>query len=189
MKTNFLVILFLAVASISFGNDMPTVSNEKAKTIIINTQNWKGGKLDIKIIDQESIVIYSEKLDESKVARSYDVRNLPNGNYTIQMTNGSKITKQNFEVYSSYVFLDKNVKETFLPVFKSSEKYLDVNLLSTEGETEISILDGNNSVLTKETISTTSVHRRYNITNLPSNETYSVEVKSSGITTYYNFSK
>lgn len=189
MKTNFLVILFLAVASLSFGNDMPTVSNEKAKTIIINTQNWKGGILDIKIIDQANNVIYSEKLEETKVARSYDVRNLPNGNYTIQMSNSTKITKQNFEIYSSYVFLDKAIKETFLPVIKSSERYVDVNLLSTEGTTEISILDGSNNVLTQEKIETPNVHRRYNITNLPANDTYVVEVKSNGATTYYNFSK
>lgn len=189
MKTNFLVILFLSIASFSFGYDMPTVSNEKAKTIVINTQNWKGGTLDIKIIDQALNLIYSESINETKSNRSYDVRNLPNGYYTIEMSNGMKTTKQIFEVNSSYVFLDKNIAETFLPVIKSSERYVDVNLLNTQGTTFISIYDASNNLLNTEKIETSKVHRRYNISNLPTKNSYVVEVKSNGNTTYYNFTK
>jgi hypothetical protein len=186
MKTNLIAVLLLSFASVSFASDMPIVSNEKSKTLTVTTQSWKGGTLEIMIKDVNGDVIHSETIKNEKIARSYDVRQLPQGHYTIEMSNGIKTTKQNFEIYASEVFLNKDIETIFNPVVVIKENSVDVN--SFAPKTRVTITDFANNVILSETITTSTVHKRYNTTNLPTGE-YVVNVESNGKFTSRNFVK
>jgi hypothetical protein len=189
MKSNFLTIVLIAFVSFVYGTNTPNTNNEKAKTIIVNTNEWKGGSVEVSIIDENQNIIFREKVKNTSENRSYNVSKLPAGKYQLQMSNNRKLTRQTFEVFSSHAVLNQDISSMYLPIFNQNEKYLDVNMLSTIGSTEISIIDEANTIISKETIDKPSVHRRYNITNLPNNSKYYVEVNVNGISHYYTFSK
>jgi hypothetical protein len=186
MKTKFIAILFMAFATVTMASDMPTVSNFKSKTLVITTNSWNGGTLEIMIKDAENAVIHSEKIKNEKIARSYNVKNLPDGKYMIEMTNGLKTTKQNFEIYSSEVFLDSNVETSYAAVVNVKGDFVDVNAYGAESV--ISILDQNGNELVKELVPTLAVHRRFNVAKLPAGS-YTVVVANSETTNTHSFDK
>ncbi len=186
MKTNFIAILMMAFATVSIASDMPTVSNDKSKTLTIAASSLKGGTIDITIFDAQNNTIHAETIKNEKVARSYDVRNLPNGKYVIEMSNGLKTTKQNFEIYSSEVFLDKNVETFYAPVVNVSENFVDVNAVGPKAI--ITFVDQDNNLLKSETVTSSTIHRRFNVAKLPAG-IYTVSVNTKEKSTSKTFEK
>jgi hypothetical protein len=182
MKTKFFTIIMLAFALVSNASDMPTVSNEKSKTLIVNTQNWKGGSLDISIVDQNDNIVHQESIKNEKNGRSYNVKNLADGVYAIKMSNGLKVTKQPFEIISGAVFLNKEIEITYIPVINFKDMLINVNALSVDSQTSISIYDEKNNILINEKIEGTTIHRRYNVSKLEP-AFYTVHVTTGGIIT------
>jgi len=179
MKTQILILL-ISVSSLSaFATGNPTVSSEKTKSLVVETSLWKSEKINIQIKEASGVVILDEKVKNTKNLRKYNLKNLPDGNYTLEVSNELKITTQEFTIGSNEVILSNDINTVYKPVIIWRDNSFDVNLMTLGNKAFINIQDKDNNIVFAENLETPAVHKRYDISALAAGE-YTVTVAMNG---------
>lgn len=179
MKTQIL-ILIVSVFSLSvFASGNSTIDAEKSKSLVVETSLWKSDKVNIQIKEASGVVILDETVKNTKNLRKYNLKNLPEGVYTLELSNDLKITTQEFTINAKSVVLSTEIKTVYKPVVIWNEAGFDVNLMTLGNTAFINIQDKDNNIVFAEKLVTPAVHKRYDISALASGE-YTVTVAMNG---------
>ncbi len=179
MKTQILLffISMLSITAIHAGN--PIATTEKTKSLVIETALWKSDQISVQIKEATGVVILDETVKNSKGLRKYNLKNLPDGQYTLEVSNALKITTQDFTIESNSVQLSDVINTVYKPVIIWNESKLDINLLTLGNKALINIIDKDNNIVFAENLETPAVHKRYDLSGLADGE-YTVTVAMNG---------
>ncbi|MBK8515299.1 MAG: hypothetical protein IPL55_03120 [Saprospiraceae bacterium] len=179
MKTPFIILLFSVLTmSISARTGLESVI-ENSKSLFIQTSEWKSENIRIQIIEQRGEVILDETVKTSTGIRKYNLKNLPVGDYTLEVSDDLKISTRKFEILSKNVILSGDNEIFYKPIVFWNSKIMDLNLLNLGHSAEVTIIDENNNVVLTQDFKTPVVHKRYDISLLPRGP-YNVNVSSNG---------
>ncbi len=188
MKTQIL-ILMMTVLTLSTNVNAKAVSVIKnAKSLIVETSGWKSKNVKVQIKEFSGNIILDEILTKSSGSRKYNLVNLPDGQYSIELSSDLKITVRNFEVNGTQVNLSPEMQTIFKPVLNWTGKTLDINLLTMGTSTTISILDEKGNTVLSQTNQNPAIHKRFNIAALPAGD-YSVNIETNGRYFDFNYTK
>ncbi|MBK9733837.1 MAG: hypothetical protein IPO92_02235 [Saprospiraceae bacterium] len=188
MKTQILIFLVSLFTVGGFAASNPAILTDKAKMLLIQTGQWNSEKVNVQIKDESGTLVLDETVKNAKSARRYNLKNLPNGMYTLEMSNELKITVQNFKIDGSEVLVSNEVKTSFKPVINWNNKNLDVNLLTLGKQASLNIYDDSNNIIFSEILDDNVVNKRYNISKLSSGD-YTVNMIVDGRSYYKTITK
>lgn len=188
MKNQIVIFLVSFCSLAGFTASNPNILTDKAKMLLIQTEQWKSEKVNVQIKDESGNLVLDESVKNVKSARRYNLKNLPNGIYTLEMSNTLKITIQNFEIVGTEVLVSKEVKTTFKPVINWNNKNLDINLLTLGKKASLNIYDDSNNIIFSENLNENVVNKRYNISKLSSGD-YTVNMIVDGRSYYKSITK
>ncbi len=169
-------------------NAKPVSVIKNAKSLIVETSGWKSEKVLVQIKDLSGAIILDEIILKSASARKYNLINLPDGQYSIEMSSDLKITTRNFEVNGKEINLSTDIQTIYKPVVIWTDQTLDINLLTLGKRAVINIVDGRNNTILSQKHNTSALHKRYNISALPEGD-YTVNVEMNGRSFYFNYTK
>ena len=184
MKTQ-IFILMMTVLTLSSNVNAKAVSVIKnAKSLIVETSGWKSENVKVLIKEFSGNIILEDIITKAKGSRKYNMVNLPDGQYSIEMSSDLKITVRNFEVSNNHVNLSPDVQTIFKPIVNWTGQNLDVNLLNVSKSTVITIQDENGQALLTQKYQDPAIHQRFNIGSLPSGD-YTVNIETGD--RYFSF--
>jgi hypothetical protein len=188
MKTQFIILLFSVLTLNVFATGVPSIAFANNKAIIIKSNDWKSKTVDVEIKEATGTVILSETLNIRKSDRKYNLKNLPDGQYTIEIADDLKILKQQFFINKSEVVMSEEVETTYKPFIIHNGNNLDVNLMTLGNPAFINIIDNNNNIVYADKQDTSAVHKRYDISSLTEG-TYTITVGVKGKSFSKDFTK
>ena len=146
------VALMFVVATSMAKEPTLRVTNNTEKSLDFE-MDAPSGKTVISILDIDGVIIYSEKIASAATySKKFDLRNLPDGDYTFKVEETLKETIFEFDIDNSTVILEER-KENAKPVFNKNGQKVLLNLLNTDkGDVNITIYDSENRVVFNETV-------------------------------------
>jgi len=188
MKTQLFVFLFSFLSMGIFANSNPVFTKVGDKSITIKTGNWKSDAVNVIIKDADGATILSENLNTDKTGRVYNLKNLPAGIYSIEMSDDLRITTQAFTLNKDAVVMDKAVETLYKPVFASSDNTVDLNLMNLGNNVSIKITDRQNNTYLDQKEHETSINKRFDVSSLPAG-IYTMSINMDGRTFSHDFTK
>jgi hypothetical protein len=182
-----LMILFVA-GNVAYGSGNTYVFPVKgSQEAIIHFAVPENSDASISIVDINGNGIYYATVPSGKVySKLFDFTNLDEGLYSLYITLGNIIDKNEFEVNHSGISLVKTNKE-YKPSFSRDGKFMLVNFLN-EGANKVSISmrDNLSTFYTEKDPGSFPFEKAYDISNLPAGD-YSVVLTAGGNDYYYYF--
>lgn len=188
MKTQLFVLLFSFLSVGIFAYSNPVLTKVGDKSITIKTSNWKSDAVNVIIKDIDGATLLSENLNTNKTGRVYNLKNLPAGTYSIEMSDDLRITTQAFTLNKDAVVIDKAVETFYKPVFVSSDNTVDLNLMNLGNNVSIKITDRQNNTYLDQKEQETSINKRFDVSSLPAG-TYTMSINMDGRTFSHDFTK
>ena len=181
---NLLFILALFASNVLFANErLPeivfnNVPTEKKVSIVIE------GLLEnhtIEIMDEQNIrLLRMETGDVEKFAKLINLKHLPNGTYSVVVTNSLRKVVQPILLSDAGAIIDEYRSKTYYrPYIDINESFVDVSLFNGRVATvEVNILDDNRqSIYTEKFEDVLTVERRYQFDKLPRGK-YAISVRT-----------
>lgn len=128
-----------------------TPNEEKSLNFEMDT---KSKETFVSIVDTNGEVIYTERIVTGSIyAKKFDLKNLPEGDYFLEVEDTFKETLFGFTVADSIIKLTER-RENAKPVFRKKDGRVFLNLLNLEKEVvKIKVLDSEGRIVFQETIS------------------------------------
>jgi hypothetical protein len=184
--STFIAVIFSAVQAFAITTN-PTITSNGTKSFIIDKTIWKTNSVLVVIDDEEGNRIYN-KLESLQKSKTFNLKKLETGNYTITVSNNLKSIKNNITITNEGLIIDINANTTFKPTFKIVDNSVDVNYLAAGVDTEISIVKGEETIHQSIIKDSLSINKRFDTSQLPAG-TYSVVVSNKEGTFLHRFSK
>lgn len=183
MKRSLLIITFFTVSiSMANNNDPGIKVNLIENKLIQLTLSGDSDVFEISVRDNYGVLLHKENLQSDNNSKKYDLANLPNGNYFMEIESSTKIKVIPFKVSAKSVVL-KNDDEIihFKPTIRKTEDIVYVSMLALNNEKlEVLLYDMNNNLLYSETLQDKEIiERKLNLMNLKSGS-YSMILRSNG---------
>lgn len=179
-----LAVVFGFIAN-SFANTPKISLRASAEKVLTFTFDGQQGETKIKMIDNESHVIYSEEIDGLlSYSKKFDLSQLEEGKFFISVETQLKdllytisLTNDNVEITDS--------EERIKPFFRKKGKSIFLNVLNTGGEKiTIKVYSGDDRVLHQESYENEFlIEKAFNFENANA-DIYTIAVKK-GSNTYY----
>lgn len=188
MKTQLFILVFsiFSLSLSALGN--PSVFAEKNKSLIVQTNTWKSTKVNVQIKEASGVTILEETIKSAKVGRKYNLKNLPDGVYTLEMSDDLKITSQDFYINNNEVVLSSDINTIYKPFILVGKNNVDVNLMTLGQSALLNITDKENNIVFAQKLDTTAVHKRFDVSSLEGG-TYSVNIAMNGRSFTQEFTK
>ncbi|WP_291966918.1 hypothetical protein [Maribacter sp.] len=179
--TTVVAFMFATVAGMAREPKLNLLSAGKAKSVVL-TMNASTKGVQVKLMDSDLNVIYSEKMTEGQFSKKLNLKDLTDGVYFLS-------ADDNMTEYSYTIVLDNdNVKivesdEEIKPFFRKTDNMIFMNYLNLDrADMSIKIYDTESrTVFTQEVADELIVEKAFNFTDaFPG--TYTVTVKSAGKT-------
>ena len=172
---NLIVVLVFGSISIFAGNTT-TITPSNAKSLIVDTKDWKSAFISVEIRDSEGSIVFLEKYS-TQVGKRFNFENLPKGKYSIIFSDNYKSTEQFFTLNTNELIVLPNIVTLFKPVINVTEDFIDFNYLAPGKKTTISISDDFNDFFTLNINNEKNINKRFDTRNLPKG-TYHITVYS-----------
>lgn len=142
---NKVIIIIAAIFFANFttqANSNVTASNS-SKLVQVQIENT-GHNATITITDREGIVLHSEDITTESYTASYNMQELPEGNYVLSVSEieDNNISNTNYEltVQNDVVLLgNAEVETVYFPSFNQKGEYLYLNTLALNTTSSISV--------------------------------------------------
>ena len=138
------------------------------KKVLIETRNPLKQQVSIKITDNStSETVYASQTDDDAFTRkTYDLSNLPNGVYTVDVKMDNRIFEKEIQLSSAGEAL-LNEKIYYEPVFAFDRRSMEVTFLNPNKESVVvDFHKGNESFFTDEPGNHGAFSRKYDLSNL-----------------------
>lgn len=179
--TTVVAFMLATVAGMAREPKLNLLSSGKAKSVVLTMDASING-VQVKLMDSDLNVIYSEKMTEGQFSKKLNLKDLVDGVYYLS-------ADDNMTAYSYTIVLDNdNVKivesdEEIKPFFRKTDNMIFMNYLNLDrADLSIKIYDTESrTVFTQEVSDELIVEKAFNFTDaFPG--TYTVTVKSAGKT-------
>lgn len=186
MKT--LIALFFVVNM--FGSSTPDYISTfyYNPSVTISFNNWKGGPLNVKMIDAKNNVVFNDKLITSKSdGITYNLSRLDAGKYKIILENSTKKVIETVILFDGKI-VEKSEKIYYKPTVTINDDKIKVNFLNANGKAKVEIFEGNKTVFSEKFENVKPLNKQFDISNLTPG-TYSVIVSDDEVSRVINFEK
>ena len=190
VKNFGLALSVLLLSQVAFANnELPIrVMAKNANSIMLDLQNLASPNTSIRILDQYNEEQYREELDvTSSNLRSYDVTQLENGTYTLEIEDAQQLILQPFELTTKKLILNETDQVViYKPSLVQKGNSLDLTLLQLQkGTTSLMLIDIKGNILHRDTIvHSGSISKSYDLRNL-NRGNYQVVI-TTPFKTFYN---
>ena len=182
-----LIILVTASNAVYGSGNIYVFPVEGSQEAVIHFAVPENSDASISIVDINGEGIYYATVPSGQVySKLFDFTNLDEGFYSLFITSGNIIEKNEFEVNHSGIYLVKTDKE-YKPSFSRDGKFMLVNFLN-EGANEVSIAirDNLGTLYTENNPGSYPFEKAYDISSLPAGN-YSVVLTAGNNEYYYYF--
>lgn len=177
----FIVAVLTSIVTTANNGDLELkVSTLSTKTIKFIIRNGDG-EFEVSIKDSNGYRMYSEKFQRSYVSKKYDLKNLINGDYIVEIKGQTKIIEMPFTVLRNQIEINASSESVFYkPVVQLG---IDDVLISIEANVlheslEIALYDDYSNLLySEEIVGKVDLKRKLNISKLVEGE-YRLVMKS-----------
>jgi hypothetical protein len=179
--TTVVAFMFATVAGMAREPKLNLLSVGKAKSVVL-TMDASSKGVQVKLMDADLNVIYSEKMSEGQFSKKINLKDLNDGIYYLS-------ADDSFKSYSYTIVLNNNTMnvvetaEEIKPFFRKTDNMILMNYLNLDkSDLSIKIFDAESrTVFTQEVTDEMIVEKAFNFTDaFPG--TYTVTVKSAGKT-------
>jgi hypothetical protein len=199
MKTNTISLAFALVATLSistlFATTLPVediIIGNTTASISINWNNLTQQTIHVKILNARQEVVMEESVkNQTEFINQYPVSDLPNGSYSLVITQKGRRITQPFSIQNGALKLsetDKKVK--YFPVFSSKNNQFDVSVfLNYSGMIAVNVLDENKNKIFTQTFDNVSIlHKRFSLDSAAEG-LYKIEVMAGDEMFYFSMVK
>lgn len=176
-------VLFLGNTAMATSvNSFEVLTTPNEKTFLLTAETSGEGKIAIQILNAQDEVVFSRNIKAlSSFQQKYSLKDFEKGNYTLVITDVSKIITQPFAVTNTEIEVNSSTQKTaFKPFLKFNDKVesLAVNWMKSDNsDCSFMIEDEKFNVLFNESVENNGiVHRSYDLSQLPSG-TYYIVIK------------
>lgn len=139
-----LVIMFLVNLSMANEPKINLETSESGKILVLK-MNTPTSDFTLKLMDENSNIIYSENILNSSYAKEFNMKDLKNGTYYFSLENSAQSVIYTLNFRAGAIKIENRKVKSNKPVFKVSEKKIYVNLLNeTKQQVQIKIVDEQN---------------------------------------------
>ena len=179
--TTVVAFMFATVAGMAREPKLNLLSVGKAKSVVL-TMDASSKGVQVKLMDADLNVIYSEKMSEGQFSKKLNLKDLNDGVYYLS-------ADDNFKSYSYTIVLSNNTMnvvetaEDIKPFFRKTSNMIYLNYLNLDkAKLSIKIFDAESrTVFTQEVTDEMIVEKAFNFEDaFPG--TYTVTIKSAGKT-------
>ena len=188
MKTNLkftamIAFMFATVVGLAKEPKLSLMTEGQSKSLIVEL-DLKNNKTFLRIIDENQNIIFSEKISATSYTKKFDLTELENGSYYIELDDSLRTLVYPISVENKEVKILKRIENT-KPVFRKKGSMLFLNLLNLDGEdVQIKVFDSDNRTLFSEVIKNESIVTKAFNFETAHEDRYTVVVKD-GENTYY----
>ncbi len=152
LKTILLLTIVISLnSSMTFAGGAGSITSVvDGQSIVLSSEEQAMSQVKVQLTDQEGLVLISEKIElNDLINRKYNLRNLPDGIYDLQITDEEKIiTKRMFIDRESLSIIDES--KLIKPRFFVKNNVVTVSLLPFGEKAVIRIYDEAGSVLIED---------------------------------------
>ncbi|TMM56012.1 hypothetical protein FEE95_15325 [Maribacter algarum] len=133
----------------------------------------------VSIIDTNGEIIYTEKIATGNIySKKFNLQNLPEGNYFLEVESSMKETIFGFTVNDSKIMI-REKKENVKPIFRQKDGRVFLNLLNLQKDAvKIAVMDSEGRSIFQETITDEMlIEKTFNFKNA-FEDSYTILVKS-----------
>ena len=183
MKRTIAVMTFLIfmISNIQAGN-MPKIETLSDKSISVFFESWNRKGLILQIRNETGDNVFVDRIKNSKtIGKTYNLKNLEAGNYTLILRNETSIMKTPFTVDIREVSFESTNSNTFHnPTISVIDNKLELNLLSLNRDVNILIENAQGEVIFQEANpKARNVQKVYNLNKLETG-VYTMVIKQKG---------
>ncbi len=169
MKNTLLLIstLILAIGSLFASEMKPNVTTTTDKTITVNFDQTTNAPVDVILKDAAGFRLLEESLNSQDAQRrKYNLKNLPAGNYTLEIHEDFRITTESISIDNNTIEVT-NEEVTFKPVCSQTQDHWNINLLLLKKDADITIYNADDKpVYTAKFRGEQNISKSYDISNL-----------------------
>ncbi len=176
------MLVFLLVSSFVFAQNPNTVKIDFNEDQLLLWIPADENALKVRLIDQNQVELYAEKLYASDFRRNLDLSNLPNGVYHVEIDGKQRVLKQELIKNKQGLFLD-NKAVVFKPrviAFEENEKMIRLTFNNpTSNRSSVKVYDSEGNLVTKMKNGENYFNKVLDFSQLPQGE-YSIAVQKAG---------
>jgi hypothetical protein len=163
------VIVALFFATNSFATIYPIINASEAKTLSIDLNDWAAADVNVIIRDFNGEILHNDDFAKGAITkRKYDLANLPNGAYTLEIAGNNK------KSISEVILGDKGVivnseatKIVYKPTFQVKDNAIVFNHLALGEQVTILVSDDRGTFFTKSYKGRNTIHASFDTSDLP----------------------
>ena len=146
-----IVLLFAAICmnGMAMAAGSPTVVKSSDKSLSVYYDDWNQTDLTIKLKDISGYVLMTDKVKDQKVTgKKYNLKNLPQGEYVLEISNEQKTMLQMLTLTEDAVEIIEDLAEVYYsPNINVNNGKLDLNLLSLNKDVSVNIFNAEGEVI------------------------------------------
>lgn len=176
-------LLVILIAAISFNGlaiaaGSPSLVKSTDKSFAVYFDDWNEADLTVQIKDNQGFILMTDKVkDEHVTGKKYNLKNLPQGDYTLEIGNGQKVMTQAISLTDTTVAFDEDKSKVYYnPTIVINEDKMDFNLLSLGKDVSVDITDASGESIYNTVFGTPqAVNERFDLSQLQKGE-YTISV-------------
>ncbi len=186
---SIVAVILMTVANVN-ANVYPTIKLIKDKTVVVNLNDWSNSEVRVLIKQVNGPVIYNDEFQSGEVeGKRYNLKNVADGNYELIIESDTKKAIQEIEINASDLLV-RTYKTNI--IFKSAvgiaEDAVNFNQLALGRNITFSIGDEKGIFFSKVFYGQTTIHKKFDTSELPAGDYY-VVVRGSDQYDTYSFTK
>ncbi|NNE15093.1 MAG: hypothetical protein HKN51_08960 [Saprospiraceae bacterium] len=184
MKT-LLALLFTINLSASVSPEF-IITNYYDPSIVISFEAWKGGDLSVRILTEDSELIFNDnlKIDETDGVK-YNLKNLKSGKYLVKLENDIKLVEETVILFDGKI-VKKEAKIYYKPVVVIKKDLINLSFLSYNGDVDVTIFGDEGELYSSSVENTKPYNRIYSISDLPQGS-YTIDVRNDKVSRTISF--
>ncbi len=150
----------------------PIINSSEAKKLVVNLNDWASSDVNVIIRNESGEIIYNDDFAQGAISkRTYDLANLPNGAYSLEIAGINKKSITEVIVASKEVaVLAEATQIVYKPTIAVKENIIELNHLSLGEDVTIKMSDSKGTFFTTTFEGKDAVHTSFDISDLPKGE-------------------
>jgi hypothetical protein len=183
-KMKKLIVVLIAAISLNgmtLAAGSPTIVKTSDKSFALYYDDWNETDLTVKIKDLSGFTLMTDKIKDEKITgKRYNLMNLPQGQYVVEISNDQKMMLQMLTLTEDAVEIIEDMAEVYYsPNINVKNGKLDLNLFSLNKDVSVNIFNVDGEVIfTTDFGSQLSITERFDLSSFDKGK-YGITVKQN----------